>query len=123
RGHHEHTLPIQREAARHPAQARDRIKASVLGETHLAVAAVIHPESAGMQPGQVRPRQATDDGLARPSGEDDTSAVDPEGPVAWTAVGELIGRCAEVRALERATGGDRVQLDVVQSKLRAVERL
>src|SRR5262249_6771531 len=57
RGADEGDAPVEAEPARPPGEPCDRLEAPALDHTHLAVAAVVDPEPAGMQTRRVRPRE------------------------------------------------------------------
>src|SRR4051812_49539792 len=111
------------EAARPAGKPDHGLEASVPHTADLAVAAVVHPYLAVAEPGRVRTRQASADGLACGAREHHAAAVDAIVPVARSCPCRTIRRGREERALERRAGRDRVELEVVAGQVRSVVAL
>src|SRR6266545_3600989 len=114
----EYHSAIHEEAPRPSGEARHGLEPAVFDDADLAVAAVVHPQPAPMEPRGMRPRETRRHHVARPPREDHAPAVDGKVQVTWTSRRRSARRRGEVALPDRPPGGDRVQLKIVAAEAR-----
>ena len=111
---------VEAQAARPAGQPDMRLELSPRDDTNLAVAAVVQPKGAGVQPRRVGTGQAACDHLSRGAGKHDAALIDRKVAVGRAPIRDLVRRGGEEARTQARAGRDRVELDVIAGEDRPV---